>query len=179
MVFQYFSLYSICSHTRFYAFIIFCHNMQWRQWDAVIFLGLWQFSTCAKLQEICILWSLVGEFWRYKVPILDNSKVQYNKTKATKITDQSYLILSTAFHLLMYTEFLLLKGILILAFAKLVLNSWIPEFSGFSWLHNFTGGQLQINVQSSEGNSFSLYVLTLCSAANMCNFVRFFHSSTA
>ena len=41
------------------------------------------------------------------------------------------------------------------------------------------GGQLQIDAQSSEGNSFSLYVLNLCLAANMCNFARFFHSSTA
>ena len=43
-------------------------------------------------------------------------------------------------------------------------------FLGFTWRHNFTGGQLQINAQSSEGNSFSLYVW---------DFVRFFHSSTA
>ena len=43
----------------------------------------------------------------------------------------------------------------------------------------FTGGQLQIDAQSSEGNNFSLYVLALCLEANMCNFVRFVHSSTA
>ena len=52
-------------------------------------------------------------------------------------------------------------------------------FLDFTWRHNFTGGQLQIDAQSSEGNSFSLYALTLCLAANMCNFVRFFYSSTA
>ena len=40
-------------------------------------------------------------------------------------------------------------------------------------------GQLQFDAQSSEGNSFSLYALTLCLAANMCNFETFFHSSTA
>ena len=44
---------------------------------------------------------------------------------------------------------------------------------------SFTGGQLQIDAQSLEGNNFSLYVLSLCSAANMCNFVRFVRSSTA
>ena len=53
----------------------------------------------------------------------------------------------------------------------------------YSWLSldviNFIGGKLQTDTQSSEGNSFSLYVLTLCLAANMCNFVRFFHFSTA
>ena len=32
---------------------------------------------------------------------------------------------------------------------------------------NFTGDQLQIDAQSSEGNGFSLYVLILCLAANM------------
>ena len=40
------------------------------------------------------------------------------------------------------------------------------------------GVNLQINAQSSAKNSFSLYVLTLCLAANMCNFVRFFYSRT-
>ena len=55
----------------------------------------------------------------------------------------------------------------------------MPIFLGFTWRHNFTGGQLQIDAQSSKGYTFSLYVLTLCLAANMCNFVRFFHSSTA
>ena len=43
---------------------------------------------------------------------------------------------------------------------------------------NFTGGQIQIDAQSLEGNNFSLYVLPFCLAANMCNFVRFVLSST-
>ena len=51
----------------------------------------------------------------------------------------------------------------------------------YSWVSrdviNFTGGQLQIDTQSLEGNIFSLYALTLCLAANMCNFVRFVLSS--
>ena len=51
-----------------------------------------------------------------------------------------------------------------------------------SWLShdviNFTGGQLKIDTQSLEGNNFSLYVLTFCLAASMCNFVRFVHFST-
>ena len=55
--------------------------------------------------------------------------------------------------------------------------------SCYSWVSrdviNFTGGQLQIKTQSSEGNNFSPYVLTFCLPANMCNFVRFVHSSTA
>ena len=42
--------------------------------------------------------------------------------------------------------------------------------SSFTWNSKF--------MQSSEGNSVSLYVLTLCLAANVRNFVRFFHSST-
>ena len=54
-----------------------------------------------------------------------------------------------------------------------------PVSLGLTRRHSYTGGQLQIDAQSSEGNSFLLYVLTLCLAANMCNFVRFFHSSTA
>ena len=45
----------------------------------------------------------------------------------------------------------------------------------YSWVSrdviNFTGGQLQINTQSSEENNSSLYVWILCLAANMCNFV--------
>ena len=53
----------------------------------------------------------------------------------------------------------------------------------FSWVSrgviNFTGGQLQIDTQSLEGNNFSLYVLTFCLSANVSNFVRFAHSSTA
>ena len=38
---------------------------------------------------------------------------------------------------------------------------------------------ISLGVIISKGNSFSLFVLILCLAANMCNFVRFFHSSTA
>ena len=52
----------------------------------------------------------------------------------------------------------------------------------YSWVSrdviNFTGGQLQIDTQSLKENNFLLYVLTFCLAANMCNFVRFVHSST-
>ena len=49
-------------------------------------------------------------------------------------------------------------------------NSWVSRDVIIS-----LGGQLQIDAQSSERNSFALYVLTLCLAASMCNFVRFFH----
>ena len=37
-----------------------------------------------------------------------------------------------------------------------VSRDWNPTilFLGFMWSHNFTGGQLQIDAQSSEGNSF-------------------------
>ena len=49
----------------------------------------------------------------------------------------------------------------------------------YSWVSRDLIISLGVNTQLSEGNSFSLYVLTLCLAANMCNFVRFFHSSTA
>ena len=62
---------------------------------------------------------------------------------------------------------------------------WHSRASSFlenSWLSrdvvNFTGGQLKIGTQSLEANNFSLYVLTFCLVANMCNFVRFAHSST-
>ena len=55
------------------------------------------------------------------------------------------------------------------------------QISQYSWVSrdviNFTGGQLQIDTQSLEGNNFSLYVLTFCLAGNKCNFVRFVHSS--
>ena len=51
-------------------------------------------------------------------------------------------------------------------------NSWVSRD-----VINFIGGQLQIDTQSSDGNNFSLYVLTLYLAGNMCNFVRFVHSS--
>ena len=62
--------------------------------------------------------------------------------------------------------------------AKLLWYS--PDYSWVSCdIINFTGGQLQINTQLSKGNKFSLYVLTFCLAANMCNLVRFAHSSTA
>ena len=44
----------------------------------------------------------------------------------------------------------------------------------YSWVSLDVIISLQTDAQSSEGNSFSLYVLTLCLAANMHNFVRFF-----
>ena len=53
-------------------------------------------------------------------------------------------------------------------------------FEVYSWVSrdviNFTGGQLQIDTLSSDWKKFSLYVLTLCLAANMCN-MRFACSS--
>ena len=57
----------------------------------------------------------------------------------------------------------------------------VLEKSLYSWVSRdvIISLQLQIDAQSSEGNSFSLYVLILCLAAKMCNFVRFFHSRTA
>ena len=58
--------------------------------------------------------------------------------------------------------------------ASRVINSWVS-----CDIISFTGGLLQIDTQSLVGNNFSLYVLSLCLAANMCNFVRFVHSSAA
>ena len=49
----------------------------------------------------------------------------------------------------------------------------------YSWVINFTGGQLQIDTLSSDWKKFSLCVLTLCLAANVCHFVRFACSSAA
>ena len=64
--------------------------------------------------------------------------------------------------------------------------SYTEEFSArFLQLQEFLAGNYNfrqrqnLSVWSLEGNSYSLYVLTLCLVANMCNFVRFFHSSTA
>ena len=51
-------------------------------------------------------------------------------------------------------------------------NSWVS-----CDIINFTGGQLQIDTLSSDWKNFSVYVLTLCLAANVRNFVRFACSS--
>ena len=72
--------------------------------------------------------------------------------------------------------------VLVFVFVCLCLCLCVCVCGVFSWVSrdviNFTGGQLQIDTQSLDGNNFSLYVLTFCLAANMCNFVRFVHSST-
>ena len=56
-------------------------------------------------------------------------------------------------------------------------SAWCLLWPLYSWVSryviNFTGGQLQINTLSSDSKKFSLYVLTLCLAANVCNFMIF------
>ena len=53
----------------------------------------------------------------------------------------------------------------------------------YSWVSRDVIISLGVNSKSMHSHRteivFSLYVLTLCLAANMYNFVRFFHSSTA
>ena len=60
-------------------------------------------------------------------------------------------------------------------------SDWFVSYGSCSWVShdiiNFTGGQLQIDTLSSDCKKFSLYVLTLCLAANVSNFVRFACSS--
>ena len=55
--------------------------------------------------------------------------------------------------------------------------------SPYSWVSRDVITSLGVNSKSMHSHRreiiFLLYVLTLCLEANMCNFVRFFHSSTA
>ena len=69
------------------------------------------FNLCQVAKNVYEVW--LGHFGdtMYQIQIqlqcTGNSKVQYNKTKKQqKLTDQSYLIFSTAYSLLMCTEFL-------------------------------------------------------------------------
>ena len=51
-------------------------------------------------------------------------------------------------------------------------------FLGFTWRHKFYWGSTLNRYTVIGLKKISLYVLTLCLAANMCNFVRFACSST-